>query len=202
MPIELTREHLTYLNIGRRYWTAELSQASEQQKEALRGYVIRFKKAIRAGVGLYLFGSNGSGKTFLSSALLKEAWRRWGIAGYCVTAAELKAAFARPTEAHAGSEELMVERAEASRLFVIDDLGKEYRATSGFAEVSFGALLRHRSREELATIITTNMGPKEFAEVYGASTAKLLKECMLPVKLGGRDHRDDAADELRRLIKE
>jgi len=191
--IELTTEHLVYMNIGRRYWGAELADASDEQRKALRGYVTRFKRMLAKGTGLFLCGPNGSGKTFISAALLKEAWARWRVTGYCVTAAELKHCWIDDVLAHLGSGELMRDRVETCRLLVIDDLGKEHRAASGYAETQVGALLRHRSRHVLTTIVTTNLKPEPFAEVYGASTAKLLKECALPVLLKDRDHRDDAA---------
>lgn len=200
-PVELRTEHLVFMNIGERYWKADLADATEVQRSALRSYVRQFKKMIRDGVGLYLCGPNGTGKTFLSAALLKEAWRRWGIGGYCVIASDLKEAWIKDREAHRGSEETIVARTEAIRILVIDDLGKEHRAASGFAETQFGALLRSRSRRKLVTILTTNLTPQEFADIYGASSAKLLKECVLPVMLKGPDERETEAEKLRRRLR-
>lgn len=199
--MELSRDHLIYMNIGSRYWSAELDQVTDEQRLALRPYVTRFKKMLADGVGLFLCGPNGTGKTHISAALLKEAWRQWRVTGYCVTAPELKEAWIRDTEAHPGSAETMRERTEKCRLLVIDDLGKEHRAASGFAETQVGALLRHRCRHRLTTILTTNLKPEPFAEVYGLSTAKLLKECTVPVLLKGSDMRDVAARGLQRELK-
>lgn len=200
MAVELSAEHFKYMNLGRRYWDAELSQATEEQRNVLRPYVVNLKKMIAQGVGLYLCGPNGTGKTHMTTALLKEAWRRWRVTGYCVTAAELKEAWIRDRPAHEGSEETVIERVEGCRLLVIDDLGKEHRASSGFAQTQFGALLRYRSRQRLTTILTTNLKPPEFTEVYGLSTAKLLKECTLPVMMSGPDIRDLAATRIQRAI--
>lgn len=95
----------------------------------------------------------------------------------------------------------MSDRVMTARYLVIDDLGKEYRSDSGFAETNFGVLLRHRSRMKLVTNITSNLTPKEFGEVYGKSTAQLVKECMYPVHFDGPDMRDAEADKLRQFIE-
>lgn len=199
--IELTKEHLVYMNLGQRFWGADIESLTEDQKRALREYVPHFKDAIRKGLGLFLWGPNSTGKSYVSAALVKEAWKQWRVTGYCTTAAELKDCWIEDAPAHPGSEETVTRRALTSRLLVIDDMGKEHRAASGFAENRFGALLRARSRAVKTTIITTNLNPKEFGEVYGTSTAQLSKECMYPAQLSGVDMRGLVAAKNQRFVE-
>jgi DNA replication protein DnaC len=84
----------------------------------------------------------------------------------------------------------VLERVEYVRLLVIDDMGKEYRANSGFAETQFGALIRKRTRARKTTLINTNQGLREFQDVYGLSTSELVNECMISIEMKGPNVRD------------
>lgn len=177
---ELTEAHLTYMNIGRRYWGADVSTLLSHQRKPLQPYLEKFGQCLQQGIGLFVWGENSTGKTYVTAALCKEAWKRFRINAFCTTAAELKDCWIQDRPLADG--ETFTQRIEKVRLLVIDDLGKEYRAASGFAENKFAALLRTRAREKLTTIVTTNLTPAEFKEVYGLSSGELAKECMYPVR--------------------
>lgn len=202
MVIELTEAHLHYMNIGERFWGASLEGLTEQQAKALGDYPEKLHAAISRGLGLFLWGPNGTGKSYITAALCKHVWRMWRVTSYCVTAAELKEAWINDVPASVQSTETMTERAEQARFFVIDDLGKEHRAASGFAENKFGALLRHRARTRRTTVITSNLNPKEFVEIYGTSVGALAKECMWPVQLKSEDMRDKVAGRIRHFMED
>lgn len=196
MPVEITENHLQYLNLGKRYWHSRLSTLTPEQTKALGKYPSKFGNALIKGTGLFLWGPNSSGKTHIASALCVEAIERFRVSAYMIRAAELKEAWIKDCPAHPGSNETTLERVQAVRFLVIDDLGKEYRTASGFSETSFGSLLRDRARNSLATCITTNQNPQEFIATYGLSTGELLKECMLPIKVSGEKHRDKISDKV------
>lgn len=189
-PVELTPGHLTYMNLGTRYLTATIQSLTSRQRKAVGKYVEHFRTMLAEGTGLFLWGENGSGKSYISAALCKMAWGEYRVASYCITAAELKECWINDRPAHEGSEETVTARTERVRLLVVDDLGKEHRTASGFAETKFGQLLRCRARAKRTTIITANMTLGEFLEIYGPSTAQLAKECLYPVKLSGEDLRE------------
>ncbi len=191
---------MEYMNIGRRFWRSDLAKLTSDQKKPIAKYVQQFREMIRAGVGLYIWGPNGTGKSYVAAALLKHAWRTWRLAGYCVTATQLNGCWIDDEEAHPGSEETVVGRSYSIRLLVVDDLGKEHRTKSGFAETKLSALLRHRSRNQQTTIITTNMNPVEFGKAYSSSTKQLMKEVMHPVCLKGDNMRDVVANQIKGRI--
>lgn len=201
MPIGLTKKHLTYMNIGARYWPATLDGLTKDQATAVQPYLSRLESCLKAGIGLYLWGNNGTGKSYITAALCMEVWRTWRVKSFCVTAAELKESWIedRPL---GDRDESVVQRSETARFLVIDDIGKEHRAASGFAETKFGALLRLRSRSKLVTSLTSNLNPKEFGAIYGESAADLSKECMHPIKLKTVSLRSDLADRIHRSLKE
>jgi DNA replication protein DnaC len=189
------------MNIGRRYWPAEVDNFCEEQKKAVQKYVDNFEKYYKDGNGLYIYGANGGGKSYISAALCKHVWSKYRIFSYCLTAGELNAAwksFKDPIWAN--SEELVIDRIVRIPFLVIDDLGKEYRPkkdSSGFSEDSLGNLLRERSRELKITIITSNLSPVTFKEIYGESTAQLCKEYLIPVTIVGKNWREEKQSQIR-----
>jgi DNA replication protein DnaC len=172
-----------------------------EQKKALGTYPEKFGEAILTGVGLFLWGTNSTGKTHVASSLCIEAIEKFRVSAYMIRAAELKDAWIKDCPANVGSDESTLDRVSSVRFLVIDDLGKEYRTTSGFSEANFGSLLRDRTRNNLVTCITTNMNPKEFSTTYGPSTGELVKECMLPIKIPDQQHRDRLADRVFKFFR-
>ena len=200
MPVDLTKTHLKYMNIGERYWESALADLNQSQEKSLRSFLNKLEATIDRGIGLFLWGPNNTGKSYVSALLCKLVWAQYRVTSYCVTAAELKESWIKSIPAHSGSDELMVDRVMTARYLVIDDLGKEYRSDSGFAETNFGVLLRQRSRMKRVTNITSNLTPKEFGEVYGKSTAQLVKECMYPVHFDGPDMREQESQKITQFI--
>jgi DNA replication protein DnaC len=118
-----------------------------------------------------------------------------------VRAVELKEAWIQDFPANEGSEETVLWRIQNVRFLFIDDLGKEYRTSSGFSETNFGSLLRERSRKQLVTSLTTNINPDNFADSYGIASYELLRECTVPVALAGTNHRDKEFLKNQALLK-
>jgi DNA replication protein DnaC len=199
MRQELTIGHLRYMNIGRKYWEAKRENLSPEQSEPLQSYFEKLDQAIRQGVGVFLWGINGVGKSYLASLLCKMAWGKCGRTSYCITAHDLRECWKGDLPATVDSEELMYDRIFKVPFLVVDDVGKEYRSTSGYAEHTLGSLLQYRVRHTKTTCITTNLTPSQFSEVYGKSTGHLAKESMLVVALSGKDMREVESDSLTAL---
>ena len=60
-------------------------------------------------------------------------------------------------------------------LLVLDDVGKEYRAASGYADAGLNELLRSRTNAGKATIITSNLVRQDWNS-YNRSMASFLDE--------------------------
>lgn len=187
-PQALTEELLTRMNIGRRYWKAEMSDLPETTAKGLfRRYMTDLDSQYEGGWGLFIYGPNGVGKTHASCAMLKEISKR-GYSTYCTLADELKVAFIDGSRFDADNS--IIDRVRKVDFLLIEDLGKEYSGNgSGFAELCFENLLRKRCRELLPTIITTNLSRNAFFERYKQSAASLAQECMVAVEMNGEDRR-------------
>ncbi len=77
----------------------------------------------------------------------------------------------------------LLERATHTRLLVIDDLGKEYLADSGYVHSQLNALFRYRSKHQLTTVVTTNLHPTKLLPIYGLSLVEALKESTPSIRL-------------------
>lgn len=77
-------------------------------------------------------------------------------------------------------------------MVVIDDVGKEHRTNSHYAEDEFDFLIRHRFDLGLPTILTSNLSPDEegWNSTYNASMLSFLTEAFVWVNTeGGTDFR-------------
>lgn len=199
-PQPLNEDLLKRMNIGRRYWPAQMSDFEESEfKSLMRKYAGDLERQFHEGWGLFIYGANGVGKTHASCALLKEIASQ-GYSTYCILSDALKAAYI--DGARFDSDNTIIQRVESVDFLLLEDLGKEYNGNgSGFAELCFENLLRKRCRELLPTMITTNLSPIAFKERYKQSAASLAMECMVAVELRGSDRRAQAgaskAQELR-----
>lgn len=187
-PRKLNEETLNRMNIGRRYWQADMAQVEESPaKSVFRKYVQSLSDNYDQGWGIFLYGANGIGKTYTACALLKEIQKR-GYSTYCVLADVLKVAYIDGQRFD--QDNSVVQRVESVDFLLLEDLGKEYSGKgSGFAELCFENMLRKRSRECLPTIVTTNLSPNAFKDRYKQSASSLAMECMVACEMKGQDRR-------------
>lgn len=141
------------------------------------------------GPSLLLLGPTGVGKTHAAFGALRHFVTAGGN-GYLrvVTAADLYAQL-RPRPGR-DSEELFEQYASTNLLF-LDDLGAA-KSSEWVEEINY-RLINHRYNHELATIITSNVPPKELGGVLGERVASRLTEMCGFVVLKGQDRRRTAA---------
>jgi DNA replication protein DnaC len=192
----LTAEHFLLMRIPRRFWEAAYDQIEPGTREVIRSYLMQIDTMLDSGTGLLLWGKNGRGKTSAAVVVAKEARRR-GASVLMTTAASLVDSIIQKTEVEDG---LLIDRARSVDFLLIDDLGKEHDAASGFSTRVFENLIRERSAAKLTTWITTNMGMEELSERYMSSMMEVLKETVLPIKVDGENRRDEAAKKMLRAV--
>lgn len=158
--------------------------------EKIESYLSRSQAMIENGMGVLFYGPNGNGKTLLSSLLAKELVKL-GYSVYFATFSEMIDKFTRgwgDTDARNYFERKIVQ----SDIFVLDDVGKEYRAKTGLAESTFDHILRNRVIHGRPVIMTTNLSLSEMEKGYGASIFSLIKERSLVIEMNGEDYRGES----------
>ena len=166
------------------------------------GKVIQSAGNANCGRGLLLVGEPGHGKTTLASTALQSLIR--GIPGEVLgtpgTLPNRIGAFMDYPKLLRLQKSLWSEENEADqllldsiygdsdrmnnvRVFVLDDIGKEYRTASGWAENTFDALLRSRFNAGLPTIVTTNVPLENWGSVYGSPMGSFAMEAFIPIEV-------------------
>lgn len=141
---------------------------------------------VSRGMGLYLWGEMGTGKTMLATMVLKELVKR-GMRCYSITVDGLIDEF---TKGWASDEDKRwyERKIKFCDVLLLDDLGKEGNRGS-LPRSTFNNLLRARVQGGRPTLITSNIDPTQLGLAYGASSLELLYESSLDEHFSGESVR-------------
>lgn len=173
--------------ILRAYWDLEMDNF-EGDKEALdkiKKYINKIDIAYNNGIGVYLFGNFGTGKTSLANIILKEALKTGRYSVYNITLSTL---IDKYMDRFSEKSQSFINNVINKGFLSIDDVGKEYRNDSGFVETKLNDVLRYRNGMNFPTILTSNK-PVEDIKEYGQSIYSIIKGFYVPVHVLGRDYR-------------
>lgn len=164
------------------------------------GAIIRAEGSRTSGKGLLLIGAPGQGKTTLASAILQTIVREAPRSVWASNLTLNRPAYFTDYPTLLRSQQRAFDKDENFqdlinsvfgeghpdrniRLLVVDDLGKEHRTASGWAENTFDALLRRRHSLGFPTIVTTNVPLSSWGKVYGESMASFAHEAFSAIEV-------------------
>lgn len=202
---ELNAEDLIRMRIPKRFWTVKFSSVSELEvngisaKLVAQRYLENITDMFQRGIGLFLWGSNGTGKTSLSVLIAKE-YRRRGYTVLFMEAADLKRLVI--DKEYFDEDETIWDRAMHVDVLVIDDFGKGIGDSTGFGARLWDELIRARNSRQLVTFITTNAHPDDLCEKLDVlvSTKASLQEHTIPLQVKGPDLRANSNEQAKEIL--
>ena len=167
-----------------------MTKATGKVPKVLDHYATHLDDFYEKGHGLLLLGPAGRGKSYLAAAMLNAAVPKYRVR-YIPLARLIRLvqdgfeASGKDYEKYDSIRTELVGMRNYIDFLVIDDVGKEYRSTTGFAQAEFDYTLRYRFDAGLPTIMTSNLSLDEWGEVYGAPMMSFVHEACVIVALDG-----------------
>jgi DNA replication protein DnaC len=162
-------------------------------------YVRDSETFLKEGVGLYINGPNGTGKTLLLNIIMQELLNK----GNRVKILSLGTLVTRFTSSWYDEDEYKAfyRSIKQSHFYAIEEIGKEYRTeTSNLAVTALDTFLRLRLQLGLPTLFTSNLLPSEIEARYSVDIASMMREMAVPLKVTGEDFRLTIAAKNKKLL--
>ncbi len=189
-----------------KYWEHAVEDIDHKNaQKAVYKYVDKMEECIAKGIGLYLYGPQGSGKTLAACVILKEAIKQ-GYQVQFTMLTEILEKYCNTMYDEVGRHDFKNRILDAD-ILVIDDIDKTHISkNSNFADAAYDYLFRVRANRKLPIIVTSNLSPDKFAEqenmAFGDSLLSLFREHLYNVHIRSKDRRVDIQKELGEFFNE
>lgn len=200
--------------MGARYKNKRLADAiitdsNRSAYEKCNQYALNHKAVKANNIGLYIYGDNSSGKTFMTACLCNELlWvgYRCIYTNLATILNEIRGSYDR----NGIGEVEILDKLNYYDFAFIDDLGKEFlgrefnAASSKWAEEKFFEVLNARYNAQKPTIFSSNYSIAELASVLGLDKAiveRINEMATRVIKLEGDDFREIVRAEKSDLAK-
>lgn len=180
-------------------WTfSDDENADGKIAKAMRLYADQWEKMRKENIGILLYGSKGTGKTFYASCLVNAIEEKRQTSAIVTTASLMS------TLQGTWEKQQIVDALCRFRLLALDDLGAE-RDTSYSAELMY-SVIDARYRAALPTIVTTNLDLSEMQKETDLWRSRIydrvIEMCPITIDMVGESRRKTIADERKKLAKE
>lgn len=157
--------------IYKRFWSVTMKNIEERGVPAenkaiwqdVKYYILHLQEHLAKGEGLMLVGGVGTMKTTMAIAVLRHLVDTQGR-GFFIPMVSLLDTIGSMREAHDGSLSAFEHRIRQTPLLVLDDLGAEYDHT--WVQCKVDAIIAERYNRMRATVITSNLAPKDIKDRY------------------------------------
>lgn len=188
---------------------ARITKHNAKAYEKAKNYVAQSKEVYRNNIGLYIYGDNSSGKTFLIACICNElVWK--GYKCIYTNLATILNEIRRSYDNNGMGECEILSRLEFYDFAFIDDLGKEFlgreynAASSKWAEEKLFEVLNARYNAQKPTVFSSNYSISELASILGLDKAiieRVNEMATRVIKLEGDDFRSEVRDEASEIAK-
>lgn len=170
--------------------------ARKRAFQVAKEYADNFGAHMQDGTGLYIEGTNGTGKTHLAAAIAMQLMSEQKIPCICKTAGDLlldiKSAFDRDNT----NEKQILQIYKDVSLLIVDDLGKEQ--CTDWSISTLYSIMNDRYERMLPTIVTTNynsddliraLTPKGYDNYKATAIVSRLREVSKVLTMAWEDAR-------------
>lgn len=197
-----------YIGVGipELYWDKNWSDYTVPPADILalcQQYVERVVEMYKRGVGLYLWGDFGVGKSGLAVEILKGILRipdnpyTVSFAFFPDVMRDLTSFDTVRPEDRAETERKLID----SDFLVLDDIGREYRREgSSWVGSNIDAYFRKRMNASLPTLMTSNFSLSKVKDLYGDSIASIFRGSLVELNVSGEDFRTLEGEGKKKLL--
>ena len=183
---EILRRRLIASKIPERYYAASFESFvtngnNQTAKEKMRRYAEKFPEYYQKGMGIYLHGNCGSGKTYLACAAAHVIMAQ----GYGVMY-QNASDICDETSANFG---VLPDVYKNATLLILDDLGAESENKSDSRKATIYKLIDCRYRGLKPTIITSNLKFQELEALFDTRISERILENTLKITLAAESFR-------------
>jgi DNA replication protein DnaC len=193
---KLVRADLERMNLPEDYWFVRVDGVSGSVRAAVARFLWKVDEMIARGVGLFVIGPKGVGKTAVAALVAKEARSR----GYTVFFARIWELREMIRSRIAFDDETSIMgRAREVDVLVLDDLRTEDANEKFFSASDLEQLIEYRSSKKRVTVVTTRL----VKELQGGSIGSLYesaKRSMVPFPIQGPDLHEERQQHLKRAV--
>ena len=196
---EISQQSLILMGVPKKFCNKTLKDFNtyndkvlKEVKKFVTNYIDNIEENIDDNKGIFFFGANGVGKSFLSCIILKEAYRhRYSCRR--VTFSQYISAYTESWGANKTDREVLeqdlLDKYKGVEFLVLEEIGKEI--DSKIAKPILEDLLRYREEHGLVTIICCNMTLQEFKSQYENSICSIIAGTQTIIKIVGKDRRQE-----------
>lgn len=172
------------------------TQSRKYAYKVTKDYADNFDVHLEEGTGLYIEGTNGTGKTHLAAAIAMQLMTDRKIPCICKTAGDLLLDIKGAFDNNEVSEKQVLDIYKKVPLLIIDDLGKE-QATDWSISTLY-SIINERYERMLPIIITTNynsndlvkaLTPKGYDDLKAVAIISRLREVSAVLTMAWKDAR-------------
>ena len=158
-------------------------------KKKIKHYLSKIVSAQKDGVGLYLWGTNGVGKTLCMNLAFKDLMNERKTV-HIITLSSIITLFTASWYDEE-KKQLLYGKILNSDFVGIEEIGKEFKSATDLGSVVLDSIVKYRVQRQLPTWATSNKAPTEITSVYTEDIASMFKESCVHIQMLGKDFRDD-----------
>lgn len=200
--------------IGNRYKgiffaKAKITENNKKAYEKCKNYANNALEVIEENIGLYIYGDNSSGKTYLTACLCNElVWR--GFRCLYTNLASVLNMIRDGYDRNGVGETELLRRIEYYDFLFLDDLGKEFIGREGnpaiakWAEGKLFEILNARYNAKKPTIFSSNYSIGELIDCLSLDKAiveRINEMATRSIKLEGDDFRNEVREAKNKVAK-